>query len=84
MKQKVSLAHLVEGGFKGIYQVSGQLTDETYCITEQEREVFDDDLLHRGIERSKELVFGKHLALGQEIHQRALAHVGITHERHTD
>ena len=44
----------------------------------------DDDLAHCGVQRGKELVLREDLALGQQVHQRGLAHVGISHQCHAD
>ncbi len=82
MHQQVGLAHLVESRLERIDKMSGQLAYETYGVGEQKRQIVDNDLAHRGVERGEKLVFGKHLALAQHIHQSRLAGIGIAHESH--
>ena len=82
VEQQVGLAHLVESRLERVDQVGGQFTDEPYGIGEEEGQVVDNHLAHRGVEGGKELVLGKDLALGQQVHQGRLAHVGIAHQRH--
>ncbi len=62
----------------------GQFADKTHRVGKQERKIVDDDFAHRGVERRKEFVFGKHVALGKQINQSRLAHIRIAHECHTD
>ena len=84
MQKQVGLTHLVQCALEGIHQIGGQLAYESHCVREQEGQVVHNDLAHRGVECGKELVFGKHLTLGQEVHERTLAHIGIAHECHTN
>ena len=84
MHQQVSLSHLVKGTLETLNQVRGQLTDKADGICQQERQVVDGHLPHGSIERSEELVLGKHLTLGQQIHDGTLTHVRITDQGHTD
>ena len=84
VQQQVCLACLVEGRFEGIDKVCGQFSDESYGISEQEGKVFYHHLADGGVEGGEQLVLGKHLALGQHIHDGALTDVGISHECHAD
>ncbi len=61
----------------------GQLADKTHRVGEQEGQIAQHHLAHRGVQRGKELVLGKHLALAQQVHQRRLAHIGVSHQCHT-
>ena len=63
--------------------MSGQLAYETYGVGEQKRQIVDNDLAHRGVERGEKFVFGKYLALAKHIHQSRFAGVGIANESHT-
>ena len=80
MQQEVSLAHLVERRLERVDQVGRQLADEPHRVGEQERQITDDNLSDGRVEGCKELVLSKDITLGQEVHQRRLAHVGIAHE----
>ena len=83
MHQQVGFAHLVERRFERLDQLGGQFADESHGIGQQEREVVENHLAHRRVECCKEFVLGKHLAFGDQVHQRGLAHVGIAYQRHT-
>ena len=82
VEQQVRLPHLVQRRLEGVHQVGGQFADEAHGVGQEERQVVDDNLAHGGVQRGKELVLGEDLALGQEVHQRALAHVGVSHQGH--
>ena len=75
----VSYTHL------DVYKRQGrQFADEPDRIRKQERQVVEDHLADRGVERGEELVLGKNLALRNKVHQRRFADVGIAHQRHAD
>ena len=84
MDEQIGLAHLVERAFERINKVGGQFADETYGVGKQEGQVFHHHLTNRGVERGKKFVFGKDVALGQQVHDSALSHVGIANQRSTD
>ena len=84
MDEQVGLPHLVEGGFEGVDEVGGQFADESHGVGEQEGQIVDDLLRDRRVEGGKEFVLGKDLALGEQVHECALAHVGIAHECHAN
>ena len=84
VEQQVGLAGLVERTLEGVYQVGRQLSDESYGICEEERQIVYHHLSYGSIEGGKELVFGEHLALGEQVHDGTLAHVGISYQCHTD
>ena len=84
MHQQIGLTHLVEGTLKTLHEVRGQLTDKTHGVSQEEGKIVDGHLTDGGVERGEELVLSKHIALGQQVHHRTLAHIGITHESHTD
>nr|DAF45424.1 MAG TPA: hypothetical protein [Siphoviridae sp. ctBLh2] len=84
MHQQVGLTHLVERRFERLDEFRRELADETDGVRQQEREVVEDDLAHRGVERREKFVLGKDLALGDEVHERRFAHVRIADERHTN
>ncbi len=81
--QDIGLAHLVESALEGIHKMRGQLADEAYGVGKQKRQIVDNHLAHRGVERCEQLVLGKHVAFAQQVHQSALAHVGVAHKSHT-
>ena len=84
MQQQVGLAHLVQRTFERIHQVGRQFTDKTDRIGQQEGQIVDDNLAHRRVQRSEQLVLGKHVTLREQVHQRAFPHVGVAHQRHPD
>ena len=84
MQQQVGLACLVEGAFERVYQVGRQLADKSYCVGKEERQIFHHDLSYGGVESGEEFVLGKDLALGEQVHNGALAHVGVADKGHTD
>ena len=65
MHQDVGLPHLIERRLERFNKAGRQLAYETYGVGEQERKIVNDDLAHRGVERGKQLVLGKHIALAQ-------------------
>ena len=84
MHQQVCLADLVERRFERLDELRRELADETDGVGQQEREVVEDNLAHRGVERREELVLGENLALRDKVHERRFSHVRISDERHTD
>ena len=84
MHQQVGFAHLVERRFERLDQFGRQFADEADRIRKQKRQVVEDHLADRGVERGEELVLGKDLALRNQVHQRRFADVGIAHQRHAD
>ena len=62
VQQQVGFTHLVEGRFERLDQFGRQFADETHGIRQQERQVVENHLSHRRIERGEEFVFGEHLA----------------------
>ena len=84
MHQQIGLAHLVERRFERLDQLGRQFADEPDRIRKQERQVVEDHLADRGVERGEELVLGKNLALRNQVHQRRFADVGIAHQRNAD
>ena len=80
MDEEVGLDDLVEGRLERLDEAVGQLADETHGVGEKEREVVDDHLADGGVEGCEEFVLGEDVALGQEVHEGALPHVGIAHE----
>ena len=59
-----------------------QLADEAHRIADEEGQVAEHDFPHRSVQRCEELVLREHGALAQYVHQRALAHVSVAHQRH--
>ena len=84
MQEEVGLAHLIESALEGVHEVVGQLAYESHRVGQQEGQIVHDDFTYRSVQGGKELVLGKHLALGKEIHECGLAHIGIAHKSHTD
>ena len=84
MHQQIGLAHLVERRFERLDQLGRQFADEPDRIRKQERQVVEDHLADRGVERGEELVLGENLAFRNQVHQRRFAHVGIADQRHAD
>ena len=84
MQQHVSLAHFVECTLEGINEICGEFANETYRVSQQERQIVDNNLANGGVKRGKQFVFGKHFALCQQVHDGAFAHIRVAHERHTD
>ena len=84
MHQQVGLAHLVESRLERVDQVGGQFADEAHCVGQEEGQVLDDHLAHRRVECGEEFVLCEDVALGQEVHDGRLAHIGIAHEGHAD
>ena len=82
VEEEVGLAHLVERALEGIDEVGGQLADEAHGVAEQEGQVINDDLADGRVEGGEEFVLGKHLTLGEQVHQGTLADVGVADERH--
>ena len=83
VQQQIGLAHLIKSRFEGLDKICRKLADESYSIGQQERQILDYHLAHRCIERREELVLGKDLALGKQVHQGRFTYVGIAHKRHT-
>ena len=84
VQEEVGLTHLVEGRFERLNKVGGQLAYETNGVGKQERKVLYNNLAHRGVERCKQFVFGKHFTLGKQVHKSGFTHVGIAHKRHAN
>ena len=84
MYQQVGLTYLVESRLERVHEVCRQLADESYGVSQQERQVVDDHLTNGGVECGKQLVLGKDVALGQQVHQGRLAHVGIAYQGDTN
>ena len=68
MQEEVGLAHLIESALEGVHEVVWQLAYESHRVREQEGQIVHNDFTYRGIQGGKELVLGKHLALGKEVH----------------
>ena len=83
MDQDIRFAHLVECGFERLDQMGGQFADKSHSVGQQERQIIDNHLAHGCVKGGKQLVFGKHIALAQHIHQCGFPHIGITHQGHT-
>ena len=77
MNQQVGFANLVQRRFERLDQFRRQFADKAHRVVE-------NHLSHRRIERGEEFVLGENLALGDEVHQRRFAHVGIADQRHAD
>ena len=84
MEKQVGFANLIERALEGFHEVCRQFADESDGIAEQEGQVVHDDLANRCVEGCEELVLGKDLALGEEVHQGALAHIRIANESHAN
>ena len=80
--QHVGLAYLVEGRLERVDKVSWQLADEADGVGEQDGQVVDGNLAHGGVEGGEKLVLGKDVAFAEQVHYRALAHVGVSHQGH--
>ena len=65
VQQQVGFAHLVEGRFERFYQVGGQFADKAHRVGQQERQIVDNYLPHRGVQCGKEFVFRKNIRLTQ-------------------
>ena len=82
MHQHVALADLVEGALEAFDQVVGQLANESDRVGKQHLPVGAQLNMPRGgVERGEETVFGKHVGIGQYIHQGGLARVRIPDQR---
>ena len=84
MKQEVGFNNLVEGRLEAFNKLRGELADEAYSIREEEGKVADDHLADGGVEGGEEFVFRQHIALGQEVEDSGLTHIGIAHKCHAD
>ena len=84
VEQEVCLAHLVQRRLKRVNQVCGQLADKAYGVGKEERQILHHHFPDRGVQRGEELVLGEHLTLREEVHDGRLAHVGVSHECHTN
>ena len=82
MDQEVGLAHLVESRLEGVYEMGGKLADESHGIGEEEWQILNRNLPHGGVEGGEKFVFGKDVALAQEIHDGGFPDIGISHEGH--
>ncbi len=80
MHENIGIAHLVEGRLERVDKMRGEFADKADGVGEQEREVVDNHLAHCSVERGEKFVFGKHIRLAQQVHQRGLAHIGIAHK----
>ena len=68
---------------------SKDIFDEFYVVFtdytgKEERKIFHHDFSYCGVESGEEFVLGKDLALGEQVHNGALAHVGVADKGHTD
>lgn len=84
VEEQVGLSNFVECAFEGVDKVGWQLADEADGVAEQEGKVVDNDLADGGVERGEELVFCKDVALGEQVHERAFADVGVADECHAN
>ena len=57
-----------------------QLADESYRITQQERRLLIHYFTCGGIQRGKQFILGKHIDLAQQVHDGALAYIGISYQ----
>ena len=83
VQQQVGLAYLIQGRFKRVYQISGQLAYEPNRIRQKERQILNDDLAHRSVQRSEQLVLRKDFTFGKQRHQSGFSDIGISHQCHT-
>ena len=84
VQQQVSFANLVEGRFEGLDELRREFADEAHRIGDQERQVVENYFPDRCVERCKEFVFGKYIALAQQVHQCRFADIGISDQRYSD
>ena len=84
MHQDISFPYLVKGALERFYQLCREFSDESYRVAEQERQVAYDYLSYCGVKGCEEFVFCEDLALGEEVHDGTLSHVGVTYECYTD
>ena len=84
MHEQVSLPYLIQRALETLHEIRGQLTDKTDGISQKERQIVDGHLTNCRVEGGKEFVLCKHLTLGEQVHHRTLAHVGIAHKGDTD
>ena len=79
--EDIGLPDLVQGALEGLYQLRRQFPDEADGVAQQEGDVLDDHLPDGRVQGGEELVLREDVGFREEVHQGALAHVGVTHER---
>ena len=57
--------------------------NKSYRIGQQEGEVLNGHLSHRGVEGGKQFVLRKDIAFAKQGHESRLAHVGVPHQGYT-
>ena len=82
VQDQIGVAYLLERGTERLHKVMRKLVDKADRIGQQaRRSVRKRDAAHDGVERGKQLVFGKHIAVRKHVQKRALARVRIADER---
>jgi hypothetical protein len=79
MQQAIRLAHFIERALEALYQMVRQLADKANGIAQQERRLLVHHFPRSRVQGSEELVLGEDLALAEDIHQGALAHIRIAY-----
>ena len=83
MQDQIRLAHLLQGGMEGRYQLVGQLVDKAHRIAEQGlAAVGQRHLPHHRVQGGEQLILRQHPRPGQGVEQGALPRVGIPHQGH--
>ena len=78
--QYIRFTDLVQSALEGFYKLGGEFAYESYCVAEQEGNVFYDNLPDRSVESCEQFVFCKHIRLGEQVHQCAFAYICITYK----
>ena len=83
MNQKVRIGQLLQRCPEGVYQMVGQLGDESHRVRQDDpQRVIHLQLPGGGVQGVKEAVVGRNARAGEPVQQRGLACIGVAHQRH--
>ena len=84
VEQYIRLANLVQSALECLYKLCRELAYEAHGVTEEERDILNNNFPDSGVQCSEQLVFSEYVGLGQQIHDGTFTDVGISHERKPD
>ena len=81
MEQYVGFPDFVQCTLECLDKLGWKFPNETYCVTQKERDILYYHLPDCSVKSSKQLVLRKDVRFGQQIHQSTFAYIGISDQR---